>query len=382
MEVEGDAVAGADDVRGAPKEVRANREGLHDVLDFKNLFARGRHVVRRRRRHAARVWIDEREEGGAVELFHGAELRHGRKKRLRVRVLRMREKRLRIVRLNDFAVAHHSDAVGDLSDDAHVVRDEEDRHADLFLQLLDKREDLRLDSHVKRRRGLVGDEELRAAGKRHGDHHALAHAAGELMRVALGNARGVGDAHELEEANRFGFRLFIRHGRMKLQAFGDLRARREDWVERGHRLLKDHGDFGAADLSHRRVLAFDEVHRGAVAALEVDGAARDPAAARFDEPHDREARDGLAGARLAHERERFARANREGLAAYGRHLAVFRLEFDGEVLHFKNRFGIGGGRRGRRLRSCCRHVVFSVVRLAGGWGPDLEASAARYFFRA
>jgi hypothetical protein len=46
-------------------------------------------------------------------------------------------------------------------------------------------QNLRLDRHVERRRGLVGDEELRLTGERHGDHDALAHAAGELVRVIV-----------------------------------------------------------------------------------------------------------------------------------------------------------------------------------------------------
>ena len=44
-------------------------------------------------------------------------------------------------------------------------------------------QDLRLDRHVERGRRLVGDQQARRARQRHRDHHALAHAAGELVRV-------------------------------------------------------------------------------------------------------------------------------------------------------------------------------------------------------
>ena len=44
-------------------------------------------------------------------------------------------------------------------------------------------QDLRLDGDVERGRRLVGDQQRRAAHQRHGDHHALAQAAGKLMRV-------------------------------------------------------------------------------------------------------------------------------------------------------------------------------------------------------
>ena len=42
---------------------------------------------------------------------------------------------------------------------------------------------LRLHHHVQRRGRLVGDDQPRAAGQRHRDHHALLLAAGELVRV-------------------------------------------------------------------------------------------------------------------------------------------------------------------------------------------------------
>ena len=52
-------------------------------------------------------------------------------------------------------------------------------------QAVDEVEDLRLHGDVERGRRLVGDEQLRIAGERHGDHHALALAAGELVRIAV-----------------------------------------------------------------------------------------------------------------------------------------------------------------------------------------------------
>ena len=86
-----------------------------------------------------------------------------------------------------------SDLVGDLGDDAHVVGDEHHRHAVADLQALDQVEDLGLGGDVERGRRLVGDQHLRVAGERHGDHRALPHAAGELEGVAVDRgARGSG----------------------------------------------------------------------------------------------------------------------------------------------------------------------------------------------
>ena len=76
----------------------------------------------------------------------------------------------------------HRDPLGGLRDHAHVVGDEHQRHSRLALQREQQIENLRLDGDVERRRRLVGDDQLRIAGDRHGDHHALVHAAGQLMR--------------------------------------------------------------------------------------------------------------------------------------------------------------------------------------------------------
>ena len=65
----------------------------------------------------------------------------------------------------------------------------------LVRQPPDQLEDLRLDRHVERCRGLVGEDQLRVAGQCDGDHHTLAHAAGELVRVVVETVLRAGDAH-------------------------------------------------------------------------------------------------------------------------------------------------------------------------------------------
>ena len=89
---------------------------------------------------------------------------------------------------------HDHDLVRDLGDDAEVVGDEDDAGVVLRLHLAHDVDDLRLDGHVERRRGLVGDQDVRVAADRHGDHRALAHAAGELERVLVDALVRVGDA--------------------------------------------------------------------------------------------------------------------------------------------------------------------------------------------
>ena len=69
-------------------------------------------------------------------------------------------------------------------------------------QAVDQVEDLGLDRDVQRGGRLVGDQQLRLAGQRHGDHHPLAHAAGELVRVVVEPLRGPRDADQPQHLDR------------------------------------------------------------------------------------------------------------------------------------------------------------------------------------
>ena len=104
--------------------------------------------------------------------------------------------------LDDLAGVHHHHPVGARGDHAEVVRDQDHRHLQVAAQAVDQVEDLRLDRHVERGRRLVGDQQLRRAGERHRDHHALAQAAGELVRVVAEPLVGPRHADELEHLAR------------------------------------------------------------------------------------------------------------------------------------------------------------------------------------
>ena len=80
---------------------------------------------------------------------------------------------------------HHGDAVAHVAHDGEVVGDEDQRQAELALQVAQQVQDLRLDRHVERGDRLVGDDHLRLQGERAGDADALPLAAGELVRVAV-----------------------------------------------------------------------------------------------------------------------------------------------------------------------------------------------------
>ena len=84
--------------------------------------------------------------------------------------------------LDDLAAIHDGDPVRDAGDDAQVVRDQDQPDPGIALDLGKEVQNLRLDGYIEGGRRLVGDDQLRLAHERHGDHDPLAQAARELVR--------------------------------------------------------------------------------------------------------------------------------------------------------------------------------------------------------
>ena len=101
--------------------------------------------------------------------------------------------------LDQLAPGHHRDPLGEAAHDGEVVRDQQDRHAEPRLQLLQQLQDLRLDGDVEGGGRLVGDQDVGLVRQRHGDHHALPLAARELVRVGAEPRLGVGDLHQPQQ---------------------------------------------------------------------------------------------------------------------------------------------------------------------------------------
>ena len=87
--------------------------------------------------------------------------------------------------LHDPARVHNNNSAAHFRNYAKVVSNHQDSCVFLFSDVLHQLQDLRLNSNVKSRGGLVGDQKLRLAGHSHSDHNTLAHTAGKLMRIAL-----------------------------------------------------------------------------------------------------------------------------------------------------------------------------------------------------
>ena len=235
-----------------------------------------------------------------VETGHRAQQTH------RVGMARLVKQLLGRSLLGDARGVHDDDAVGVARDHAEIMRDDDQRDVELARQVLHQLENLRLNRHVERGGRLVGDDQFRIAGESDGDHHALAHAAGELMRVLVEPAFRVGNADKGQQFDGARLRLLVVHAEMDLQRLLDLQPDGQDRVERGHRLLEDHRYVAAADFPHRFVVEIEQV-----AAVEHDAALRNFSGQARQQPHDRQRGDGLARARLADDGDHFAAVDRE-----------------------------------------------------------------------
>ena len=175
--------------------------------------------------------------------------RDGVEQLARVRVLRRREQRRDVRLLDDLAVVHDRDAVGEVRDDAHVVRDQHDRGAELLGEPPQQVEDLGLHGDVEGRGRLVGDDQARVEHQGLRDDDALLLAARELVRVVVDAVLRVGDADQAQHLDRLLAGVVLGQPTVGPHALGDLPADGEHRVERGRRLLEHHGGVAATHVA-------------------------------------------------------------------------------------------------------------------------------------
>ena len=213
---------------------------------------------------------------------------------------------------------------------------------------------------------VVGSSAMMSLGlhaKPDRDHHALAHAAGEVMRILFEPPRAVRDADQLEQFERTRRRLLVGHLQVNLQRLHHLLADGQHRVERGHRLLEDHRDVAAAPLAH---LLLGEVEQ--VLPLEQDLALGD-AAGFGEQAHDRERGDRLAAAGLAHDGDDLAPVDGVGNAFDRANGAARGFEVDVQIPHLQQRRGLRT-QVGQRSHPALGNFRVSSCALSGQPIPD------------
>ena len=293
--------------------------------------ARGEAAAWGRREHGWGGAVDRHEFAGLpVDVGEGVGEAHG------VRVERAFEHFAHAAGFDDDAGVHHGDAVAGIGDDGHVVSDQDHGEAEAGLEFADDVEHLALDDDVQRGDGFVGDDQGRVEGEGQSNRGALAHAAGELVRVV-----GQADRVEADEAEEF-FGAGLGGGAGEAAAFDQdfehLGAQALDRVERVHRGLRHEGQAAPADLA---LLGFGEGDE--VGAFEDDFSAGDTAGIGQD-AHDGAAHGGFAAAGFADQAEDGAGLDGEAGAVDGTGDAgagaVMDLEiFDGKEAHLSASLG-------------------------------------------
>ena len=259
-----------------------------------------------------------------------------------VRMLRVAEKRAGVGGFHDASGIHDLHVVAETGDDAEIVRHENDRHAELALEIFDEGEDLRLHGDVEGGGRFVGDEDVGARDEGHGDHHPLPHAAGELVRVTVHAAGGVGDADGLKHGEGAGEGVAAGDFFVDEERLDDLVGDPHVGVERRHRVLENHRDAFAADGARLGGRAVQQVH-----AIEHRGAAFDASGRLGDETHEREARHGFARAGFADDAEDLAAFEMEADAVHRAINAAARVKISAKVGDRQNRHGEKGGAKAR-----------------------------------
>ena len=227
--------------------------------------------------------------------MEGGDRRHRGDQHLGVGLNGPRQDLLGRAHLHQLAPAQDGDAMGDLGDDAEIVGDEQHAGALARLQLGHELQDLGLGGDVERRGGLVGDQQDGIEHQRHGDHDALALAAGELVRERGVDPLRLRQLHAVQDGDDLGLACCGVEAGVGVQNLVDLLAAGHDGIERRHRFLEDHRHARAAQLAQPGL-----VGRQDVLALEQD-LARGRLQRLGQQAHDGEGDHRLARAGFAHE---------------------------------------------------------------------------------
>ena len=267
--------------------------------------------------------------GGQARLF-AMQTRNRSEQPNGIRMLRRVKQRVDRALFDHPAGVHHHHIVGDLGHHAEVVGDQDDGGAGFALQQAHQLQNLCLDRHVERRGRFVGDQQAWFARQGHGNHHALAHAAGELVRVFVKTLLGRRDTHRVQHLQGARTGLLPRERPVSHQALDDLFAYRESWIERGHRLLENHRHAVATQVLQLRLGQADQF-----APFKPDGACGDAPRWVGDQTHDGERRYALAAAGLAHDGQGAPSVHRKTHSVHCRKFAVVGAEQGAQALHFQ-----------------------------------------------
>ena len=158
--------------------------------------------------------------------------------------------------------------------------------------------DLVLYGHVQGRGGLVRHDQLRLQNHRHGDHHPLAHAAGELVGIACVHLLRLLKSHRPERLQHLFPPLSGGHLRVEPQGLLHLPPCPLSGIQGSHRLLEHHGHAGPL------VAAVEGLVPGPARLLQRHAVKKNASCRHTGrirrKPHEGQGREGFPGAGFPH----------------------------------------------------------------------------------
>ena len=190
--------------------------------------------------------------------------------------------------LHDLANIHHRDPVTDMLDHSQIMRDEKQRKVELFLQIDEQIDDLRLNRDVKCRDRFISNNQGRIECQCAGDAKSLTLPARELMGVPI---HSVGFKPYLFKQSNHPLLDLRRAALVKvLERFADKPPRRKFWVEGGIRILKHHLHLAAVGT-----------HLGSGNLRDIGPLEIDLSTGRFEQPQHHSPHRRLTAAALTHQ---------------------------------------------------------------------------------
>jgi hypothetical protein len=163
---------------------------------------------------------------------------------------RPRKDRANWADFDELPAVHHYHALTGLGNDADVMRDDNDTHAEFISEIQDQAQDLVLDRHINRGCRLVGKQDLRRGSKGDGYRYALTKPTGEFVRISARPPLGLRNTRSPHDLDGFLgsptiVRLFVQPNRL-----GDLIADCIDRVESTLGILEHVADASPPNLTH------------------------------------------------------------------------------------------------------------------------------------
>ena len=209
-------------------------------------------------------------------------------------VLRMVHDLFHRALLHDLAAVYYQNLLADSADDIQVVGYKQDGHALFPVDLPQKLQNLLLHHHIQSRCRLIGDNQLRIADGRQGQHGPLPLPAGHLMGILPVILFSIRQTHSPEFLQHLLMDLLIAEFGVQLQVFRNLISHPENRIQAGHGFLEHHGHLIAHKLP-----PVAHLHLQEILPLENDLARIHPGIPG-QKPHNGQSRHGLSRTGLSH----------------------------------------------------------------------------------